>query len=221
MAQTFKTFSWAALDNNIEFTEKKFVNTESIKESVAPIESIIKPANQERNLSLAEIMEIDFSNTSLTKIIEYQTTVSKYLKSYLKQDIITNDEEKDKFINKLKWLHKSSEFICNKQKLQLINHEKNSNFRSSYKFCKYGYSCKHFIKNNKIINPIGSNCTDQHFVHNYLVYDIKNVIDYLLTNAAPDYNELTKSFNTIYFVFNHMKEEIDDIKKNYININLD
>jgi hypothetical protein len=212
--------SWAFLDN-IEIVEKKFINKEVINEKNISVELNIEKINkvEEKNLSLVEIMEIDFTNTSIAKIIEYQTIVSKYLKNYLKQNLILNNDEKNKYIEKLEWLLKGSEYICDKQKLVPINNDKfirndkNIYLRSSYKFCKFGFNCKHLIKNNKLIN----NCNDQHFVHNFICFDIKNILEYMKSNDNYDYNEITKSFNTIYFVYNHMKEECDAIKNNYSN----
>ena len=92
--------------------------------------------------------------------------------------------------------------------------------RSSYKFCEFNYECEF---NYATHIQTGSNnkrgCYAQHFVHNFINADINSVIIYLRMMAEKkteiNYGELLKCINTINFVINHMREEMQNMNCYY------
>ena len=69
-------------------------------------------------------------------------------------------------------------------------------------------------------NIITNNCFEQHIVFNYLFLDADNLINYINNNTEYNINEIQKSINTIYYVINHIKEELENIR-DVNNFNLD
>ena len=55
-------------------------------------------------------------------------------------------------------------------------------------------------------------CYEQHIVYNYLYLDIKFLYDYIVEKNNYDLVEIQKCINTIYFVINHIKEELENLK---------
>lgn len=218
------------LTAHIQLNDNKNKTKKDVKES--------KENNDEKskskNLSLNDIIILDYKNISFPKLVDYQTTIAKYLKNHLKQTIDTNTNiELNSYIAKIEWLLNTSKYCVdllkqadistediippkNTENINKIN-SKNLIPRSSYKFCKYNHECKYIIKCQKN----NSDCFEQHFVFNYVFFDIKCVLNYINSNQHNlNLGEILKCLNTIYYVFNHMNDELQSLLKNkYFNIN--
>ncbi len=178
-------------------------------------------SNNEDNrvVTINEIINMNLNELKISKILEYQYVITKHLKNNLKN---LNDF-KEELIKKMYWLLESVKYLSDKLELGTVplkkNNDNNNNNiipRSSYKFCKYSYKCKYLYKNDCITNY----CYDQHIVYNYLYLDIKYLYDYINIHNEYDIVEIQKCINTIYFVVNHIKEELENLKS-IVNCNFD
>ncbi len=211
------------LTAHIQLNDNKNKNKKDVKEP----KEITEDKNKSKNLSLNDIINLDYKNISFPKLVDYQTTIAKYLKNHLKQTIDTNTNiELDSYIAKIEWLLNTSKYSADLLKQNDISSEANSDNknnsknlipRSSYKFCKYNHECKYIIKCQKN----NADCFEQHFVFNYVFFDIKCVLNYIKSNQHNlNLGEILKCLNTIYYVFNHMNDELQTLLKNkYFNIN--
>ena len=172
--------------------------------------------NDNKVLTINEIINLKSDELKITKNLEYQYVITKHLKNNLKNI----NENKEELLKKLLWLMESINFLITKFNLEKIQIKKTNDihiiYRSSYKFCKYNYKCKYLYKNNIITN----NCFEQHIVFNYLFLDVENLINYINNNTVYNITEIQKSINTIYFVINHIKEELENLR-DVNNLNLD
>ena len=172
--------------------------------------------NDNKVLTINEIINLKSDELKITKNLEYQYVITKHLKNNLKNI----NENKEELLKKLLWLMESINFLITKFNLEKIQIKKTNDihiiYRSSYKFCKYNYKCKYLYKNNIITN----NCFEQHIVFNYLFLDVENLINYININTVYNITEIQKSINTIYFVINHIKEELENLR-DVNNLNLD
>ncbi len=197
--------------NNISSSKSKISLKSSIK--------LNKEINNEDNrvVTINEIVNLKFDELKVAKILEYQYVITKHLKNNLKNLA----DSKEDLIKKLLWLLESTKYLQEKFDLSVIESNKNIELnvipRSSYKFCKHNYKCKYIFK-DKCITEL---CYEQHIVYNYLYNDIKFLHMYIV-NKTDDYdlNEIQKCINTVYFVINHIKEELENIKS-INNCNLD
>lgn len=208
------------LKSNIKVPEKLLSSNGNLSNSSSgklkfSLKSSIK-LNKENNIcdnrvvTINEIVNINCDTLKFTKILEYQYVITKHLKNNLKN----LKENKSELLKKMIWLACSIKYISNKLQLPSITSIKKIDDihqiipRSSYKFCKYNYKCKYLYKDNCISN----NCYEQHIVFNYLCNDIDNLINYVNNNTEYDLNEIQKCINTIYFVINHNKEELENLR---------
>ena len=190
--------------------------TNKTKTNLKTSNKINKEFDDNKVLTINEIINLKSDELKITKNLEYQYVITKHLKNNLKN---INDN-KGELLKKLLWLIESINFLIKKFNLEKIQIKKTNDihtiYRSSYKFCKYNYKCKYLCNNNIITN----NCFEQHIVFNYLFLDIDNLINYINNNTEYNINEIQKSINTIYYVINHIKEELENIR-DVNNFNLD
>ena len=80
--------------------------------------------------------------------------------------------------------------------------------RSSYKFCNKKCDCH--SQYGFLFNKQTRSCINDHYVHNKLVSDIDNLINYIQKNINnPNLEiELRKGLETICYVINHMNQEL-------------
>jgi hypothetical protein len=215
------------LKNNTKEREKLLSSTNSLNnisssKSKISLKSSIKlnkdnEQNDNRVITISEIVSLQFEELKVLKILEYQYVITKHLKNNLKN----LNEHKEDLIKKLLWLLESTKYLQNKFGLSIIETNKSIDLdvipRSSYKFCKYNYKCKYVYKDKSITES----CYEQHIVYNYLYNDINFLHEYI-SNRQDNYdlNEIQKCINTVYFVINHIKEELENIKS-INNCNLD
>lgn len=110
-------------------------------------------SNNGQNLSIDEIIQIDYTTLSELCLLKHQSYVILQLKKY----ITSCKTEKIKFntfmhIEKLKWLLYTTSFLSKKRKLTKIKSKKDvdnkSLKRNSYEFCEKNSLCKYHIDNN-------------------------------------------------------------------------
>jgi hypothetical protein len=197
---------------------------EEIKDNMSN-KLINSPTNNNSNtnkneINLDDLTKINIVDNAILKIMDYEIKVVSYLKSIIKNNQMENKFDYDIFLNKINWIHNVEEFYMKKFDLPLISHfsksEKHLLPRSSYKFCEYNYECGfHYGKNKK-----KKGCYAQHYVHNYLCADIKEIINYIelikTKNELPNFSELLKCINTLNYVINHMKDELEHSKHHII-----
>lgn len=209
---------WAQLINQeLDIEDKLMESTNSLVNSKLLL-STLKTSIilNDKNLTLVEILNLDFTNLDFIKIHEYTASVIKYLKNNTKLlEEINENNNYSNFMEKINWLINVYTHINNKYKYSdvIIKKEMSQDCipRSSYKFCKYNYECKYFIKNNKFIDS----CFEQHIVDNYVLADLKILRNYLETYKENlNITEMNKSINTLFFVINHIRDEIKNIDEN-------
>ncbi len=214
------------LKSNTTSQEKLLSSTNSLtnmssSKSKISLKTSIK-LNKENNednrvVTINEIVNLKFEELKVAKILEYQYVITKHLKNNLKN----LSDSKEDLVKKLLWLLDSTKYLQEKFGLSVIETNKNLDLdvipRSSYKFCKHNYKCKYIFK-EKCITEL---CYEQHIVYNYLYNDIKFLHSYIINKTDNyDLNEIQKCINTVYFVINHIKEELENIKS-INNCNLD
>lgn len=161
--------------------------------------------NSDEHLSIDEILKLDLSVLEESSILKHQSYIILQLKKHIsncKTDKNTFNLELHR--NKLEWLLKSTSFLSEKRKLNKIKQKKQINDktmlkRNSYEFCE---------KNNKCQYHTSNKCKKKHFVYNFIVADLEELINYLEHNNLQSIDEIFVSINTISYVINHMKDEI-------------
>lgn len=168
-------------------------------------------------LDVKTVLGSDIKSLDDLVILEYQTFLSGHLRKYIKNliDNFSKDQGKfneTEFLEKLKWLQKSSKSLSDKLKLPTYQNENKTDKmfqRSSYKFCSYNYECE-FNYNVKKYRG----CFAQHYVHNIVYADITTLINCIIKLDKINIEllrELKKSMSTISFVVNHMYEELKSV----------
>ena len=160
--------------------------------------------NNEEQLSIAEILLLDYKQLTELKLLKYQTYIISQLKKYINQ---CKEESKNFDIklhgNKLNWLLETTEHLAKIRKQHDVKIKKrysdNCIQRNSYEFCN-DFKCNY--------NKMGK-CAKKHFVYNYVKCDINELMNYLTrTNDNKDIKEISITINTINYVFNHMHDEL-------------
>jgi len=115
-------------------------------------------------------------------------------------------------MNVLKFLFNLSEILRIRIGQKEIVHDfkiiNSSISRCSYKFCNYKDNCVYnYNINNKNL------CYQDHYVHRMVSADLLILIHYITTKYIDKTHithnkEILKSINTLYFVINHMENEL-------------
>jgi len=199
--------SWNAVQDEIcnESIKKEFLVSSSLMDSIGLTD---KPKHEEEQLSIAEILLLDYKKLTELKILKYQTYVISQLKKYVTQ---CKNESKNFDIhlhqNKLEWLMETSDYLSKLRKQKEVRIDKKHNKkhcdgtsiqRNSYEFCN-DFKCSY----SKM-----SRCPKKHFVYNYVKCDIGELINYLISSEKQDILEISITINTINYVFNHMHDEL-------------
>lgn len=130
----------------------------------------------------------------------------KLVKLFSKYSLQENSYDKLFLLKILKLLLVMSEELRKRLKQPEINHKVRNDkliLRCSYKFCNFKSECNYHYFNKK--------CNSDHFVHNMISADIKNLINYFNLNIKkPNNKEVIKSINTLLFVISHMENELSN-----------
>ena len=182
-----------------------------------------------------DIINLDITKMKTIDILHYQSYLAYYLHSVFigsekKNNVISmnsamsgtmNDLPIDYIIGILNWLSKCTTLLAERinQKLISLPEEEFTErslpkgtqtlVRSFYNFCERGPMCIGYYSLKR--EPT---CTNQHYVHSILKYDIDSIKNFLESHRQ-DYqsflNDINVSLRTILFVINHMYKEINYI----------
>ena len=230
------SFCWASLiENELSGSiDDKMLKSNSICENEDENEKNKNNKNNknenENNITLSEILSIDYNKINVRKLMEYQNIMANSLKGYIKQCMDNNEKiDYNLHIAKFNWLSNINNYLSTKLNLpnipikEINNKSKERSIieiaRSSYKFCEYSYDCEfNYPKNLKNVKKIRG-CYKQHFVYNFLKTDIDSLIEYLdkieKGTIQVNYDELYKCINTICYVINKMKDELENLHFRY------
>lgn len=168
-----------------------------------------QPSNDGQNLSIDEIIQMDYTLLSELCLLKHQSYVILQLKKY----ITSCKNEKIKFntfmhVEKLKWLLNTTSFLAERRGLTKIKSKKHivekSLKRNSYEFCEKNSMCQYHVINK---------CKKKHFVYNFIVCDIEELINHVEHTNLSSIDEIYISINTISYVINHMKDELYHLSK--------
>jgi hypothetical protein len=193
-------------------------------------ESDEEPDEIEQTINIQEIIELNLTNQEKINcenfiksylLIKYQYLVANYADCLLhgssnsiKSNFSNTTEDQkikiDYLITLLTWLSKVSGILAMRIDQKIVPYEITPPkiIRSSYTFCTESHSCKLYYNQSSAI------CSNHHFVHNTLKYNIDSIIHFLnydnrkykLTFA--DMQNICTSAKTISFVTNHMHREL-------------
>lgn len=178
--------------NNIEQIEKIENNYYKKIEQIKNIEN--------NKLELSNLLKL----SSLELIKEEYYLVKLFSKYSLQQ----NNYEVNFLLKILNLLLAISEELRNRLKQSEIKHKVRKDkliTRCSYKFCNFKSECNYHYFTKK--------CNADHFVHNMVSADLKNLILFFKDKTDKEFvsnKEVIKSINTILFVISHMESELSD-----------
>jgi hypothetical protein len=216
-------FDWNINDDyNVEiitaelkgFEEYKKINKDHIINN--PLNEI-KKSSDKIEINTEEIIKLNYNNNNNPlEIISLQIKIISYLLNYYKMCKL---DDINIYIKYLSWICETSEYLCN-----LINQPVNKNktnllMRSSYKFCNKKCDCQ--SQYGFLFNKKSRNCINDHYVHNKIISDIDNLLNYI--NNSNNNNltldiELRKGLETLNYVINHMYQELSSFML-YLNNN--
>lgn len=206
-------------DNNQEIMEieDKYIieykeNRNHIKDNIK-IQEIIKETNSITILTdINEILKLD--NPSMLKkynaldIIQMQIIVIDVVTKYFK---ISKLDNIDFYVQNLTWIYTSSLYLTNLIRQPVHKNKTNVLMRSSYKFCNKMTDC--VSQYGFLFNKKCRNCINDHYVHNKIISDIDNLLNYLKNNCKHDNlllleQDMRKGIETLSYVLNHMEQEL-------------
>ena len=184
-------------------------NTEEVSSACINDEIEILKQNINTTILVIGTPNHEFKQYNALVLIEYQLKVINYMLKFFK---IHRLQEVSDYEPYLIWLMASSEYLATSIK-QNINRSKSATLmRSSYKFCNKKSDCQtHY---GFLFQKKTRCCMNDHYVHNKIVSDIDNLIEYLRRNIKSASNkvvvetELKKGLETINYVINHMFQEL-------------
>jgi hypothetical protein len=161
--------------------------------------------------TIDEMIKLDYKTLTDLIILKYQSHIIGHLRKYTK-NIIDNETdmtlfETKRFLEKIKWLHETSNYLTEKHGLKKYSHKYNGEPnlpipRSSYKFCNNGHECKFNYDTGK------KTCFAHHYVYNMVLADTNALIMHLEKNTNIKLDQIMICMNTITFVINHMYNEM-------------
>jgi len=162
---------------------------------------------------IEQIKKIDKNKTDLDSLLKQNSLdliKEEYnlIKLFSKYSLQQNNYEINFLIRILNLLLNISEELRKRLNQPEIFHKTRRDkpiMRCSYKFCNFKSDCNYHYKNKK--------CNSDHFVHNMVSADIKNLIDFFNKKTEKEFvsnKEVIKSINTILFVISHMESELSN-----------
>ena len=215
-------FDWNINDDyNIEiinaeikgFEEYNKVNKNNIINNSINLD---KKTSEKIEINTEEIIKLNYKNNNPLEIISMQIKIISYLINYYKMCKL---DDLNIYIKYLSWIYKTSEYLCNLIKQPVNKNKTNLLMRSSYKFCNKNCDC--MSQYGFLFNKKSKNCINDHFVHNKMVSDIDNLLNYINNNNNNNLIldvELRKGLETLNYVINHMYQELSSFML-YLNNN--
>jgi hypothetical protein len=214
-------FDWNINDDyNIEITNaelKGFEEYKKINKELLINNSLneIKKSSDKIEINTEEIIKLNYNNYNPLEIISLQIKIISYLLNYYKMCKL---DDMHIYIKYLSWIYETSEFLCNLIKQPVNKNKTNLLMRSSYKFCNKKCDCQ--SQYGFLFNKKSRNCINDHYVHNKIVSDIDNLLNYIKNsnnNLTLDI-ELRKGLETLNYVVSHMYQELSSFML-YLNNN--
>jgi hypothetical protein len=174
-----------------------------------------KKASEKIEINTEEILKLKYNNYNPLEILSLQIKIISYLLNYYK---ICKLDDINIYIKYLSWIYETSEFLCNSIKQPVNKNKTNLLMRSSYKFCNKKCDCQ--SQYGFLFNKKSRNCINDHYIHNKIVSDIDNLLNYIKNsnnNSTLDI-ELRKGLETLNYVINHMYQELSSFML-YLNNN--
>ena len=186
-------------NDSIDNISLKINNIE--KDYDAKIENIKEIYNNKNSITL-------FKQKNSYRLLQKELEIIKILTTYA----LSNKDIDYTFVKQtIEILFELSEILKYRirQKSITINNDKRTIGvinRCSYKFCNFKENCNYNY--NKDINKI---CYQDHYVHNMVSVDLKNLLEYINNNLEKnsiEIKEILKTINTLSFVITHMESEL-------------
>lgn len=203
-----KKFLLGVVSNN---NFKKIIEN-SKNNSINKIEEIEKIENEYIN-KIEEIKNLDKNKSDLELLLKRNSLdliKEEYslIKLFSKYSLQQNNYEINFLIRILNLLFNISEELRKRLNQTEIFHKTRRDkpiMRCSYKFCNFKSDCIYHYKHKK--------CNADHFVHNMVSADLRNLIDFFNKKTEKEFvsnKEVIKSINTILFVISHMESELSN-----------
>jgi len=174
-----------------------------------------KKVSEKIEMNTDEIIKLKYNNYNPLEILSLQIKIISYLLNYYKMCKL---DDINIYIKYLSWIHETSEHLCNSITQPVNKNKTNLLMRSSYKFCNKKCDCQ--SQYGFLFNKKSRNCINDHYVHNKIVSDIDNLLNYIKNsnnNLVLDV-ELRKGLETLNYVINHMYQELSSFML-YLNNN--
>jgi len=174
-----------------------------------------KKVSEKIEMNTDEIIKLKYNNYNPLEILSLQIKIISYLLNYYKMCKL---DDINIYIKYLSWIHETSEHLCNSITQPVNKNKTNLLMRSSYKFCNKKCDCQ--SQYGFLFNKKSRNCINDHYVHNKIVSDIDNLLNYINNsnnNLVLDV-ELRKGLETLNYVINHMYQELSSFML-YLNNN--
>lgn len=194
-----------------------YINILNNKNNIKNIETKINQIEIDYQNKLTEITNLCDNNNliesikksnSLT-ILQKELDIIKLLTKYTLQNKNLNYDFLVKCLNVIYSFSESlRRKIGQKEIVNNISTDKDGISRCSYKFCSYQDNCT-YNYNLKIKNL----CYQDHYVHNMVSTDLKNLLTYIKnkyehTKIILHNKEILKTINTLSYVIGHMEQEL-------------
>lgn len=214
-------FDWDINDDyNIEIINAEIDGLEKYKKininlSINNSINETKKASEKIEINTEEIIKLKYNNYNPLEILSLQIKIISYLLNYYKMCKL---DDLNIYTKYLSWIHETSEHLCNLITQPVNKNKTNLLMRSSYKFCNKKCDCQ--SQYGFLFNKKPRNCINDHYVHNKIVSDIDNLLNYIKnsTNNSTLDIELRKGLETINYVINHMYQELSSFML-YLNNN--
>jgi hypothetical protein len=174
-----------------------------------------KKVSEKIEINTDEIIKLKYNNYNPLEILSLQIKIISYLLNYYKMCKL---DDINIYLKYLSWIHETSEHLCNSITQPVNKNKTNLLMRSSYKFCNKKCDCQ--SQYGFLFNKKSRNCINDHYVHNKIVSDIDNLLNYIKNsnnNSILDI-ELRKGLETLNYVINHMYQELSSFML-YLNNN--
>jgi hypothetical protein len=144
------------------------------------------------------------------EILKKQDLVSSYISKSIQNNMIN----KNFFIDCIKFLKNTSEFLANRINQSIFNHniefiKKDKIIRSSYKFCNYKHNCTYNYEKGK------KGCYADHYPHSMIYADCNALLhcinEYYNDEIEIQNKEIVRCINTISYVIRHMYDELNNL----------
>jgi len=179
--------------------KKNYLDTLKMKEL-----QFLKELEELKKMTINEFNLECYKPKNSLQLLEEQKNIILTLNRYC---LKLNKIDFDFIINTLNYLLKISLILkgrLNQKDVVLV--AKDNIQRCSYKFCKFKENCTYNYSHKKNV------CYQDHYVHNMVICDLNQIINFILKNKDSDklhLNDFSKSINTISFVINHMYKELN------------